>query len=465
MEKKIKTRPPIVTVLGHVNHGKTTLLDAIRKTRIAFKEAGGITQNIGASQVTTKEGKKITFIDTPGHAAFSQMRSRGARVADIAILVIAADDGVKPQTKESIVQINEAKIPFIVAITKVDLATANVEAVLGQLEKEGILLEKRGGNTPWIELSAKTGKGIGALLELISLMAEMNAIKGDPEDSLEAVVIETSKDKGGPVVNAVIRNGQIMVGQNLYTETGQTKVRCLISSKGMTKVALPGDAVQILGFEILPEVGAKIFSTVMDKAQTKNLEKEHRKIEEGQVGLLIKAKNSGCLEAILANMPSEVFVVDSGVGDVYESDVLLAKASGVSRIFAFESKAPSAVRKLAEAEGVNIKTFKVIYELFQEIDDIIKKGKTEILGKAEIIALFPFNDKKIAGCRVVSGKINKSDNLVLMRKDMELGKIKAISLQKQKQIINQAGQGEEFGILFEPQFDFVKGDMVVSVAK
>jgi len=256
-----------------------------------------------------------------------------------------------------------------------------------------------------------------------------------------------------------------MVGQNLYTETGQTKVRCLISSKGMTKVALPGDAVQILGFEILPEVGAKIFSTVMDKAQTKNLEKEHRKIEEGQVGLLIKAKNSGCLEAILANMPSEVFVVDSGVGDVYESDVLLAKASGVSRIFAFESKAPSAVRKLAEAEGVNIKTFKVIYELFQEIDDIIKKGKTEILGKAEIIALFPFNDKKIAGCRVVSGKINKSDNLVLMRKDMELGKIKAISLQKQKQIINQAGQGEEFGILFEPQFDFVKGDMVVSVAK
>lgn len=466
MEKKkeiIMERAPIVTILGHVDHGKTTLLDTIRKTSVAAREAGGITQSIGASQVVTKEGKHITFIDTPGHAAFSKMRSRGAKVADIAILVVAADDGVAPQTKEAISHIREADIPFIVAITKVDLATANVEAALGQLEKEGIYFEKRGGDTPWVGVSAKTGIGLDELLATISLLAEVNEIKADPDGDLEAVVIETTKDRCGPVANVVIRNGKIKVGDTVYTENGGAKIRSLISDKGQVKEVLPGEPAQILGFEVLPEVGSKLASFEFGKKK----EKKNSVIEvgENQIGILIKAQNAGSLEAVLANIPPEVVVVSSGVGDIYESDVLSAKANGAERIFAFESKASSQVKKLAEAEGIEIQSFRIIYELFQTLEEIIKKGKTVITGRAEVVASFPFNNKKIAGCKLLSGVISKGDKLILMRGEKELGKVRIISLRKQKTEMTQAKQGEEFGVLFEPQLDFAIGDMLISVAK
>ena len=271
MDKK-NIRPPVVVVLGHVDHGKTSLLDYIRKTRVALREAGGITQNIGASQIITKSGKKITFIDTPGHAAFNKMRSRGAKVADIAILIVASDAGVQPQTKEAIDHIRKSEIPFIVTITKVDLQTANSESVLNQLEKEGILLEKRGGDTPLIEVSSKTGQGIDDLLETISLLADITRIKGDPKKELEAVVIETSKDKSGPLVNVIVRNGTIKVGETLYIENGCAKIRNLKTNKGNVKVVFPGDPAQILGFDLLPEIGTKLFSTEFDnkgKKQTK----------------------------------------------------------------------------------------------------------------------------------------------------------------------------------------------------
>jgi translation initiation factor IF-2 len=466
MEAKNKItmeRAPIVTILGHVDHGKTTLLDTIRKTSVAAKEAGGITQNIGASQVVTKDGKHITFIDTPGHAAFSKMRSRGAKVADIVILVVAADDGVAPQTKEAISHIKEANIPFIVAVTKVDLATANVEATLGQLEKEGIYFEKRGGDTPWVGVSAKTKIGLDELLATISLLAEVNEIKADPNGELEAVVIETTKDRRGPVANVVIRNGTLKVGDTVYTESGSAKIRSLISDKGQVKEVLPGEPAQILGFEILPEVGSKIASFEFEKKD----EKKNGIIEVGehQIGILIKAQNAGSLEAVLANIPPEVVVVSSGVGDIYESDVLSAKSNGAVRIFAFDSKVASQVKKLAEAEGIEIQSFKIIYELLQTLEEIIKKGKTVINGKAEVVASFPFNNKKIAGCKLLSGVIGKGDKLILMRGEKELGKVRIISLRKQKTEMTQAKQGEEFGILFEPQLDFAVGDVLVSVAK
>lgn len=464
MNKKV-LRPPIVVVLGHVDHGKTSLLDYIRNTRVAQKEVGGITQNIGASQVTTKSGKKITFIDTPGHAAFSQMRSRGAKVADIAVLVVASDAGIQPQTKEAIDHIRSAEIPFIVVITKIDLQTANVELTLDQLEEEGILLEKRGGSISWLEVSAKTGKGVDNLLETISLLADLEEIEGDCQKELEAVVIETSKDKSGPLVNAVVRNGSIKIGQTLYMDKGCAKVKNLKNEKGNAKEIFPGEPVQILGFEKLPEIGTKLFSTVFDTDKKQEEKKIKVGIKSDQIGVVIKAQNAGCLEAILNQIPKEIVVVDSGIGDVNESDVLLAKASGSKNILIFESKVSNSVRKLAEAEGVIILSFKIIYELFQAMEDMVKKTKVEILGKAEIVATFPFNNKKIAGCKVLQGKIGKDHNLKIVRDDKDLGLVRALSLKKQKQEVSEVSQGEEFGILFSPQLDFSKGDMLVSFAK
>ena len=464
MNKKI-IRPPIVVILGHVDHGKTSLLDYIRKTRVALKEAGGITQSIGASQVITKSGKKITFIDTPGHAAFNLMRSRGSKVADIAVLIVAADAGVQPQTKEAIEHIRASELPFIVALTKVDLPTANIESTLGQLETEGILLEKRGGDVPWIELSSKTGKGVDDLLETISLLADVNEIEGDPKKALEAVVIETSKDKSGPLVNVVIRNGTMKVKETLYMENGCAKIKNLKTDKGNVKEVFPGDPVQILGFDLLPDVGTKLFSTVFDNKEKKEIEKSNIEVNKDQIGVIIKAQNTGCLEAILNQVPKEIIVLNSGIGEINESDVLLAKASGSETILAFESKVSSSVVKLAEAEGVTIHSFKVIYELFQTLENMVKDTKIEIIGKAEIIGIFPFNNKKIAGCKVLQGKINKNSKLKIVRDEKDLGEVRAISLKKQKIEVNEVGQGEEFGILFAPQLDFSKGDMLVSVAK
>jgi len=459
-------RPPIVTVLGHVDHGKTTLLDAIRKTSVASREAGGITQKIGASQIVTKDGKKITFIDTPGHAIFSGMRERGAGLADIAILVVAADDGVALQTKEAINILNETKIPFIVALTKIDLATANTESVIGQLEKEGIFFEGRGGQTPKIDLSAKSGVGIDALLDLINLLSEVNGTHGDADSPLEAIVIETNRGKGGPLVNAVVRNGTVKFGDILISDGISGKVKALTNDKGEgVKEVLPGDPVQILGFEDLPNVGSLIVhSEKVSKNEEKQTTRTNVVVEKGQLAFIIKAENSGALEAILASMPADVVVVTSGVGEVSEGDVFTAKASG-ARIFTFESKIPTSVRKLAETEGIPVKTFKIIYEMFKEIEELVAGGKEVFSGKAQVIAVFPFNSKKIAGSKIISGKILKPSSLRLMRGEKELGVVKVLSIRKGKDEVIEAKEGEECGILFAPQLDFEVGDVLLSVAK
>jgi translation initiation factor IF-2 len=463
--EKGQTRPPIVVVLGHVDHGKTTLLDAVRSTNVASREAGGITQSIGASQVITKDGKTITFIDTPGHAAFTKMRSRGAKVADIAILVVAAEEGVKPQTKEALQIIKEAAIPFMVAATKIDLASADPEAVKGQLEKEGVAFEGGGGDVPFVPLSAKTKKGIDELLETLVLLSEVHGVKADPEAQLEAVVLETSKDKSGLLASVVVRNGTLKVGDVIEAEGVSARVRGLFSEKGPAKEISPSQPALILGFETLPPVGARVTPSEGFQPGGATEKKDMPVPQKGQIPIIVKAQNQGALEAVLASLPSSFVAVSSGVGDVYESDVLLAKSSGVERIFCFESKASPQVVKLGEAEGVGIETFKVIYELIQRLEELVKGGEVEILGKAEILAQFPFDDKKIAGCRVVSGQIQKGTKLRLLRGEKKLGEVKAISLKKGKQEIVSVKQGEEFGVLFEPQLDFVVGDVLVSVAK
>lgn len=462
MEKGI--RAPIVTILGHVDHGKTTLLDVLRKTNVAAKEAGGITQRIGASQITTKDGKEITFIDTPGHAAFSKMRSRGAKVADIAVLVVSADDGVKPQTQEAIKLIKDSQIPFLVAITKIDLPSANIEGAKGQLEKEGVLFEGRGGDTPVIPVSAKEGKGIGELLETISLVAEVKEIKGDPQRALEAVVIESSKDRRGAFASVVVREGTLKVGQLIQAEGMACKIRALFNFKGESvKEILPGEAGQILGFTEIPPVGARVTEGAAEEVTKKEGEKKVGKLKEGEIAVFLKAESLGSLEALLGSLPLGIMVVGAAAGEVNESDVLNAKSLN-ARIFAFESNVPASVAKLAETEGVKVEKYEVIYELLEKLGELLKKGQVEVLGKAEILAEFPFNNKIVAGCKIIEGKIVKGDRLILKRGEKEMGKAKALSMKKQKNEITEAKTGEEFGVILEPQLDFKIGDMLVSVA-
>ena len=464
--QSVKLRPPIVSVLGHVDHGKTTLLDALRKTSVASREAGGITQTIGASMVVTSAGGKITFIDTPGHAAFSKMRSRGTSASDIAILAVAADDGVKPQTIESLKYIKEAKIPYIVALTKTDLASASAEKVKGQLEKEGILFEGRGGDVPLVSVSAKAGTGLKDLLEIVLLLAEVNEVKGDPKDPLEAVVIETSKGKQGSVVSVVVKDGTLKVAEIVSADEISTKVRGLFNHLGKSvKEILPGEPGQILGFSSLPSVGSRLKSEVEITLSEEKIGSSRIKDTEGGLPVLIKAKSSGALEAVLGSIPKGIFVLGSGVGDINESDIFLAKSGQTSKIFAYGVKVSANVLRLAQTEDIKIESFEIIYELLERLAVLLKKEEKEIFGKAEIIASFPLDDKRVAGCKVIEGRIARGDSLVLSRGETETGKVKAVSMKKMKKEINKAELGEEFGILLEPQLDFQKGDMLVSVRK
>lgn len=456
-------RQPIVVVLGHVDHGKTSLLDALRQTNVTSGEAGGITQSIGASVVSTKDGKKITFIDTPGHAVFSNMRSRGSKLADIALLILDSTGGIKPQTKEAIDLINETKIPFIVVLTKTDLPTSTIETALAELEKEGIFFEGRGGQVPYIGVSAKKNEKLTDLLDLINLLAEVSIIEGDSEMELEAVVIETSKEKGGNMVSAVVRNGKLSVGKDIYSDLAKGRVKGLFDDKNKpVKEVLPGEPVRILGFEGLPEVGA----VITDKEVNKNNEtSNHRsQIDKSKTPIYLKANNAGSLEALVSSIPQEFAVIESTVGDVTESDVLNAKANGAS-IYVFESKISSSVKKLAELDGVRLERFDVIYELLQRLTDIVKSGMVEVLGKAQILADFPFDGKRVAGCKVLSGRIEKTSDTRLMRDEKEIGKVKIISIKKQKIEVPGVSQGEECGIFFAPQLDFQAGDAIVALKR
>jgi len=460
-------RQPIVVILGHVDHGKTTLLDAIRKSNVAAKEAGGITQKIGASVLTAPDGKKVTFIDTPGHAAFSSMRSRGAKTADIAILVVAANDSVKPQTKEALEYILNAKIPYIVAATKMDLPSVSVDNVKADLKSLGVLFEDDGGDVPVVPVSARSGSGIKQLLEMITLVSDLNEIAGSKDESFEAKVIETSKEKMGLSVSLVIKSGILRVGDVLVSEHGEAKVRGLFNVNGQSsKEVLPGEPAQVLGFSVPPEVG----SSVWKKGEKEVLPVEVKKsaiIKQGFSGdaklkLVIKTGSAGSLEAVLAGIPKEVEVVESGVGDVIDSDVFIAKSLD-ARIFGFESKISGSTARLADTEGVKFDRFDIIYRLFEKIDEIVKGKEEQILGSAIVVAEFPYEGKRVAGCKVLSGEIKKKDTLTLKRGESIIGEVKIASLKKGKQDVDTVKQAEECGIFVYPQLDFKEGDVLISL--
>jgi translation initiation factor IF-2 len=467
-QKDTLSRPPIVAVLGHVDHGKTTLLDKIRKTRVAQKEAGGITQSIGAYQVDFK-GKRITFIDTPGHAAFSKMRARGAQVTDLVVLVVAANDGVMPQTIESLQHIKEAKVPFLVAINKIDLSGADLEKVKKQLADNGIKIEGHGGKVVAVSVSAKTGKGVEELMEMILLSAEMENIKADPQSELEAVVIESKKDKRGSVATVIIRNGTLKVGDKIAVEKVSAKVRGLIDERGKpVKEAEPGKPVEVLGFKQVPPIGAKVtrIEELLETPLAHRPKPEKVKAEEKKLKLILKADSAGSLEAVKGSLSDEVLVIHSGVGGITESDVFLAKTTQ-AEIIGYQVKVSSSIQKRGEDEGVIVKTYNIIYELLDYLEErvleILEPSLDEkAIGKAKVVAQFERGEEKIAGCQVLEGKIRKRDKIRLQRDDKLIGEAKIASMKHEREKIREAKRGTEFGAIFSPPLDFKVGDMIIS---
>lgn len=470
-----KTRQPIVAILGHVDHGKTTLLDYIRTTKLASREAGGITQSIGAYQATFKD-KLLTFIDTPGHAAFSKMRSRGASIADVVVLVVAADDSVKPQTIESIKHIKAVEVPFVVAINKIDKPEANVEVVKAELTQHEVFVEGYGGNTPFVLISGKTGEGVDTLLETILLLAELEELPYQMEAPLSAPIIEAKLDpKKGVLVSAIIKAGTLNIGDLVHTETAVCKVRAFYSDLGANiSNATPGMPVQILGFQTLPSVGEVIIpGTVAEQLATNNLSPENLPAPVidptiKRLNIILKADTSGSLEALKGSFSSDVYIVTSSTGDITESDVLMASSTS-SIILGFNVRLSTSVQKLAEAENVVIKNHKIIYEILEYVEKkVLKLMEPTIdedeLGRATVIKVFEINNDHIAGASVESGILEVGATIHLKRGDISKNaKIRSMRIGKDE--VKKVEAGKECGIFFSPNLDVQQKDVIIAYKK
>ena len=448
-------RSPVVVVMGHVDNGKTTLLDAIRKTDVAGREFGGITQSIGAYQASG-----ITFIDTPGHEAFGKMRSRGVNVADIAILVVAANDSVMPQTIESINIILEAKIPFIVAINKVDLPESNVDKVIKDLLRYNVLLENYGGNVPFVKISAKKNEGVKELLELINLLWEMRENKEETLD-LKAVIIESKMDKNrGLVATAIVKSGELTVGQKIFIGNKEHKIRMLFdyNEKQISK-ATSGMPVLILGLTDIVPVGAEISSV----AASNSMISKPTALKHGDnlLNLIIRADTLGSLEAIIPKLPSNVNVLESGTGEVTNKDILLAKTTKAV-VVGFNVKTSVLVVDLAKTEKVILRSYKIIYELLEELTDAAAGAldqlvEEEVLGVGLIVAQFPYEKLKIAGVKVTDGRLARGDKLRIGETE---SKIKELRVGREQ--ANKVEKGKECGVLLDPQLDFKLGESIIA---
>jgi len=466
-----QTRPPIVAILGHVDHGKTTLLDYIRKAHIAAKEAGGITQSIGAYQATFKD-KLLTFIDTPGHAAFSKMRSRGASVADIAVLVVSSDDGVMPQTIESIKHIQAAGIPFVVAINKIDKEGANPELPKAQLTEHQVFVEGYGGNTPFVLISGKTGKNVDQLLETILLLSELEELESKNQSPLNAPIIESQLDpKRGALVSAIVKEGTMNVGDTIYVGTLETKVRALIDYTGsQIKQALPSTPIQILGFKDVPAVGEIItsISTPVVANYHSPLQSTEFDPSTPHLNIILRTDTIGSLEALKGSFASEINLLSASTGDVTESDILLASTTN-SLVLAFGVKVGSSVTKLAETEGVTIKSYKIIYELLEYIEKKVFKLMEptideEVLGQGTILKVFDINGDHIGGTRVDSGKISVGDTIHLKRGEVTK-EAKIRNLRIGKNDVKEVATGSECGVFFSPNLDIREKDVIIPYKK
>jgi len=480
----LQPRPPVVVVLGHVDHGKSSLLEAIREDfRITAKESGGITQHVGAYEVE-HNGKKITFLDTPGHEAFSAIRSRGAKVADIAILVVAADEGVKEQTKEAILHAKKAGIPIIVAINKIDKPEANPEKVKRELAKEDVLVESLGGKTPSIEVSAKTKKGIDELLEMILLLAELEELKANIEKPAEGVVIEAYLDaKRGPTATLLIRDGMLKSQDIIATSSSIGRARILENFQGVPiKQATPAMPAIVVGFQQLPQVGEefKVFPDMesalsyFEEKNRKIVGKERFVVKEGQkiLNLVLKADVQGSIEAVeyvLQQIPQEEVVlriIESGVGDITEGDIDIARAAK-ALVVGFRVGITPRAKILAEQNKILLRNFDVIYELVQSMRQFIERRlEPEIvrrdLGKLKVLVIFlTEKNRQIVGGRVIEGEVQKGVSLEILRGEEVVGIGKVINLQENKKDIAQARKGQEVGILYEGEGRIAEGDILL----
>ena len=448
----MQNRPPIVVILGHVDHGKTSLLDALLKTSIAAKETGGITQSTRAFQAAG-----FTFIDTPGHQAFNQMRSRGDKVADMALLIVSGVDGVMPQTKESIAVIKANGHPYIVVVTKADLPDFDLDKVKAQLAENGVLVEGYGGDVPFVAVSAKTGQGLTDLLELIGLVNQLHPTQADPDAPLAAVVLESSLDaKRGAVAVVLVKNGTLTLSQSLYLGSKVVgKVKAITATSG-DKLNQAGPAVpaEVLGLTEMPAAGS-ILSSV---AQADVVSTPTVTSTGGGFKVILKADVVGSLEALLGALPADLTIVSSGVGEIGESDVLLAQSTAAV-ILGFNTKVPSSTAKLAEIDKVRIITSKIIYELLDQVDLLIRpQEKEKVVGKAEVLAEFKMNGQRIAGCRCLEGEMKRSAQVKLGEK---LARIKSLRLGKEEVEVVKAGQ--EFGMVTSPAIDFKVGETIIAL--
>ncbi len=488
-------RPPIVVVMGHVDHGKTKLLDAIRKTNVMDTEAGGITQHIGAYQVVVK-GKKVTFLDTPGHEAFTALRSRGAKVTDIAVLVVAADDGVMPQTIEAIDHAKAAGVPIIVALNKIDKPEANPDRVKKQLMTHELTPEEWGGKTVTVPVSAKQGKGIDELLEMILLTAEILELKANPVRQASGIVIEAKLDKGrGPVATVLIGNGTLKVGDNFYAGAVRGKVRALINDKGdRIEKATPSTPVEVLGFEEVPVPGevfrvahdeqtarklaekkkTELDSVRLQKGKVISLEDFSRSMKEGlrkDLNIILKADVQGSLEAIkgmligLSSQDVRVNIIHSGAGNISESDIMLALASKAI-IIGFNVSYEGNAGSKAEDAGVDTKIYNIIYQIQDDIklamQGLLEPIKQEVvLGHALVKQTFRYSKLgTIAGCQVKDGKMVRGATIRIMREGKKIYEGKLESLKRFKEDAKEVATGFECGIAIQGYNDFKENDEI-----
>ncbi len=491
----LKPRPPVVTVMGHVDHGKTSLLDAIRETNITKREAGGITQHIGASEVEIN-GKKIVFLDTPGHEAFTELRSRGAKVTDIAVLVVAADDGVMPQTIEAINHAKAANIPIIVAINKIDKQNANPERIKQQLTEHGLIPEDWGGDTVCVLVSAKNGTGIDELLEMIILVAEMSELKAEYNVSAVGTIIEAQLDKGrGPVATLIVQKGILHIGDAIVAGTSYGKVRAMIDDRGnRIKKTLPSNPVEVLGLSDVPNAGDLLYTVDDDKlarqiaekrrekqkenefkmmSQRVTLDKLFQQIKEGEVkelNLIIKGDVQGSVEALTHSIEKldtdeiKIKVIHGAVGTVTESDVMLASASNAI-IIGFNVRPEPNTNKLAEKEKVDIRVYRVIYEALEDIQSAMK-GMLEpvyrevVIGRADVRATFKVpNVGIVAGCYISDGKVTRNSLIRVVRDGIIVYEGKIDSLKRFKDDVREVSEGYECGISIEKFNDIKEGDI------
>lgn len=494
-EEDLKFRPPVVTVMGHVDHGKTSLLDAIRKTKVTEKEAGGITQHIGASEVEIN-GKKIVFLDTPGHEAFTAMRARGAKVTDIAILVVAADDGVMPQTIEAINHAKAAEVPIIVAINKMDKEGANPDRVKQELADNGILIEEWGGDVVSVPVSALKGTNIDTLLEMILLVAEMENFRANPNRKAVGTVVEAQLDKGkGAVATVIVQNGTLKIGDSVVIGTSHGRVRAMVNSKGKNlKQAGPSTAVEITGLSDVPLAGDQLIAVGDDKkareiatnrinkikeqqlksSQKISLDALFSQVQEGQIkelNVIVKADVQGSVEAVrqsLGKLSNDKVVVRSihgGVGAITETDVMLASASNAI-IIGFNVRPSSGASSLADKEEVDIRLYKIIYNALEDLEAAMKgmldpEFKEVELGKAQVRATFKLpNGSVIAGCYVTEGKILRNANVRLVRDGIVITDGTISSLKRFKDDAKEVATGYECGIGIYNFNNIKEGDII-----